>query len=210
MAGIAALLAATASASAATFEARVQSTSGEALGDAVVVAVPQFAHRMPAPKPASVEQSGKEFTPRVKVVMVGTPVSFPNRDETKHHVYSFSAAKKFEIELYKGTPGAPVTFDQPGEVILGCNIHDWMIGYLYVSESPHFAITDASGRAQITGLPPGNYIVRVWHPAALTADHQSARGVAVGEPGAQATWQLRVRPEERIRRAPAAGGSTYR
>jgi plastocyanin len=194
----------------ANFDVRVEGASGEGIADAVVVAVPRFAYRTPAPKPAIFEQSGKEFTPRVKVVMVGTPVSFPNRDDVKHHVYSFSQTKKFEIELYKGTPASPVVFDQPGEVVLGCNIHDWMAGYIYVSESPFFASTDAAGHARISGLPPGNYSVRVWHPAALTGEHQTQRDVVIGEPGAQAAWKLRVRPEERIRRAPAAGGGAYR
>ncbi len=66
--------------------------------------------------------------------------------------------------MYKDKPPGPVIFDKPGVVILGCNIHDWMVAYVYVADTPHFAKTGADGRAVLTGLPPGSYLVRVWHP----------------------------------------------
>src|SRR5207244_3930054 len=108
-------------------------------------------------------------------VLVGSPVSFPNRDDVRHHVYSFSPAKRFDLPLYVGTPAKPVVFDTPGVVIIGCNIHDWMVGYIYVSESPYFATTDADGRADLTGLPPGRYTARVWHPQLAGADDATRR-----------------------------------
>lgn len=82
-------------------------------------------------------------------VYVGTRVTFPNRDNIRHHVYSFSSAKKFELPLYIGTPAAPVVFDKPGVVALGCNIHDWMLAYIYVLTTPHFAKTAADGKARL-------------------------------------------------------------
>ena len=83
-----------------------------------------------------VDQINLEFVPHVKPVVVGSPVYFPNKDDVRHHVYSFSPAKRFELPLYSGTPAAPVVFDRPGIVAIGCNIHDWMLGYIYVAETP--------------------------------------------------------------------------
>lgn len=78
-------------------------------------------------------------------------------------MYSFSAPKPFEIKLYVGTPVDPIVFDKPGEVVLGCNIHDHMLAYVYVVESPWFGKTGADGALRITGIPAGDYEVRLWH-----------------------------------------------
>ena len=204
------LLGAATLAPAATLEAMVADEAGQPMADAVVVAVPRFAHRAPPPRPEIVEQVGKEFVPRINVVLAGTAVSFPNRDEVKHHVYSFSLAKKFEIQLYQGTPASPVVLDRPGLVVLGCNIHDWMAAYIYVSESPFFAKTDAGGRARLLNLPAGAYDVRVWHPASQAAETETRRGMTISEPSAHVAWQIKSRAEARIRRAPVAGSGGYR
>ena len=93
----------------------------------------------------------------------GTSVNFPNRDQIRHHVYSFSPAKTFEIPLYAGMPEKLIDFDRPGEVVLGCNIHDWMKAYVFVVDTPYFAVTDGAGEAELA-LPVGDYRVEVWHP----------------------------------------------
>src|SRR6266545_7217438 len=159
-------------AQAQTAEISVTITDDQGLhvADAVVVAVPaDGGARPPAkagerPRAGVVDQVDKEFTPKVTAVLVGTAVTFPNHDDVRHQVYSFSPAKRFELPLYAGVPAGPVVFDKPGVVVLGCNIHDWMIGYIYVSESPWFAKTGKDGKAILTELPPRAYIVRVWHP----------------------------------------------
>jgi hypothetical protein len=102
--------------------------------------------------------------PYVTVIQTGTTVTFPNRDPILHHVYSFSPAKPFEIKLYTGKSPVEVVFDKPGVVTLGCNIHDWMIGYIAVVPTPWFAKTDAAGTAIIRDLPPGAYDIQAWHP----------------------------------------------
>lgn len=111
----------------------------------------------------SIEQIGKEFVPLVSVVQTGTMVNFPNRDTVRHHVYSFSSAKSFELKLYSGVPAKPVLFDKPGEVVLGCNIHDNMIAYLLVVDTPFFGKSDDKGRAKLDGLPAGDYDVSMWY-----------------------------------------------
>ncbi|MFY2765178.1 methylamine utilization protein [Arenimonas sp. MALMAid1274] len=111
---------------------------------------------------AVMDQRNSAFEPGVLAVQVGTRVSFPNSDTVQHQVYSFSAPKPFELPLYSGTPQAPVLFDRPGVVVVGCNIHDWMIGYIVVLETPYFGKTDAQGRVAVAA-PPGKYRLRVWH-----------------------------------------------
>ena len=190
---------------AADLHAVVRDQKGEPVADAVVVAVPEVAQARPArPKLEQVEQIGEEFVPKVKAILVGSPVSFPNRDSVRHHVYSFSAAKRFDLPLYVGTPAKPVVFETPGVVTLGCNIHDWMIGYIYISESPYFATTGKDGSASINGMPSGTYTVRVWHPQLVDAEETTRRKL---DPGAteDMEWRVALKPEVRIRRAPAAG-----
>lgn len=113
-----------------------------------------------------VEQRGQEFRPGAIIIQQGDQVSFPNLDRTRHHIYSFSEARPFEIELYSGTPAEPIRFDRPGVVTLGCNIHDWMYGIIYVSPTPHAALTDARGMAHLELPAPGRYEVEIWHPRA--------------------------------------------
>lgn len=195
--------------------ALVRDKAGKEVMDAVVVALP--AHK--ALKSASnagvtatviVDQVKKEFVPYVLPIQIGTAVNFPNKDNIRHHVYSFSPAKTFELPLYKGTPAAPVVFDKAGPVVLGCNIHDWMISYVYVSESPYFAKTGADGKVALTDLPPGNYTVRVWHPRLEGKEDATEQKVTIPRTGAvESVWDIGLTPEFRIRRAPIPGQGSY-
>ena len=108
-------------------------------------------------------QRDKAFAPTLLVVQTGTPVSFPNFDTVRHHVYSFSPTKPFELKLYAGTPVAPVVFDRAGTATLGCNIHDRMLGYIHVVETPYFGQTDGQGRV-VLDLPEGHHRLKVWTP----------------------------------------------
>ncbi len=183
------------------------------VADAVVVAVPLDGNlRLPRP-PATevVDQVDKEFLPKVKPILVGSAVTFPNHDNVRHHVYSFSAAKRFELPLYAGVPARPVLFDKPGVVVLGCNIHDWMIGYIYVSDSPYYAKTDAQGHALLTDLPPRAYAVRVWHPQLAVSEDATRMTVEATHAGRfEQRWTLALKPELRVRRAPTPQrGNSY-
>ena len=191
-------------AQAAQIAATVDDDNGRPVPDAVVVAVPvDGLQALPERVPTSVvDQVDKEFVPKVLAVRVGTSVTFPNHDNVRHHVYSFSAAKRFELPLYAGVPAEPVIFDKPGVVVLGCNIHDWMIGYVYVSESPYFAKTQANGRALID-LPPHAYVVRVWHPQLDGDEKATSRTVDVVRSGkVDVVLKVKLKPEVRVRRAP--------
>jgi plastocyanin len=111
---------------------------------------------------AVLDQRDAAFVPGVLPVGVGTRVAFPNSDNTLHHVYSFSPAKRFELPLYSGRQAEPVEFDRAGVVTLGCNIHDWMVAHVVVLDTPYFARTGADGSARIRA-PAGDYRLRVWH-----------------------------------------------
>ncbi|MCZ6659719.1 MAG: methylamine utilization protein [Gammaproteobacteria bacterium] len=136
------------------------------LHGAVVSFQPMDTERAPRRESHSVsmEQINRQFRPFILPVPVNTPVLFPNLDETAHHVYSFSKIRRFELPLYKGELPDPITFANPGVVPLGCNIHDWMIGYIVVVDSPYFMQIDGD-RGTIETIPPGRYEVQVWHPA---------------------------------------------
>jgi plastocyanin len=184
--------------------ATVVDAKGNPVSDAVVVAVPaDGAMRLPTRRDAVIDQVDKEFTPKVNAILVGTPVVFPNHDNVRHQVYSFSPAKRFELPLYAGVPAQPVVFDAPGIVVLGCNIHDWMVGYIYVSESPYFAKTGADGKAVIAELPARSYLVRVWHPQLEGGEAATRQRVDLTtQRRADVEWTLKLKPEVRVRRSP--------
>lgn len=155
---------------AAKISVPVKDQAGQPVADAVVYAniISGTAPNRPK-REISVEQIDKEFVPLVSVIQTGTLVNFPNRDKVRHHVYSFSPAKTFEIKLYSGVPGKPILFDKPGEVVLGCNIHDTMLAYMLVVDTPIFAKTDKRGVALLDGLSAGEYEVHMWYPGTATS-----------------------------------------
>lgn len=116
---------------------------------------------------ANVDQKNKQFWPFVSVIQVGTSVNFPNKDSVRHHVYSFSPAKVFELKLYSGVPSKPVVFDKAGTVVLGCNIHDTMLAYIHIVDTPYFGKTDLNGTVKLTDLPNGQHTLKVWHYATV-------------------------------------------
>jgi plastocyanin len=190
-----------------SIEAVVTDQTGKPLPDAVVSLMP-LGGPPPVlrPTPAVMDQVNKEFVPSMLTVVVGTAVSFPNRDNIRHHVYSFSPAKKFELPLYIGTPSAPVVFDKPGPVALGCNIHDWMVAYIYVVATPHFVKTTADGKAHLEGLPAGPYEARVWHPR-LRGEAMTKPITLSDDDEGHITFALSLKPESRPapRREPYEG-----
>jgi plastocyanin len=109
------------------------------------------------------DQVNTQFLPHILAIQKDTQVRFPNSDSIKHHVYSFSQAKTFELQLYKELQADPLLFSNLGVVELGCNIHDWMLGYIFVVDTPYFGKTDIQGKV-VLELPDGEYQLDVWHP----------------------------------------------
>lgn len=158
---------------AAQLEVSVNDAAGKPLMDAVAYLVPAAPGKLPAAQNIEIDQKDRMFQPAVSVIQVGGLVAFPNSDNIRHQVYSFSPAKKFNLKLYSGRQSEPVQFDTPGAVVMGCNIHDQMVAWLLVVDSAWFGKTDRSGRALITRIPDGKYTLKLWHPG------QHAEGSAV-------------------------------
>jgi plastocyanin len=148
---------------AATISVRVQDARGGTVDDAVVYAVPEGRQLPLARRTAVMDQKNRMFIPHVLPVQTGTSVNFPNSDDVRHHVYSFSPAKTFQLPLYKGTPSNPEVFDRAGVVTLCCNIHDQMSAFIIVVDTPFFAKT-VNGVAELEGVDAGRYTVRIWYP----------------------------------------------
>jgi len=144
---------------------RVTNDAGQPVANAAVSVFVKGTKATAAPGTiADMGQKNKAFVPTLRVIQTGSLVNFPNFDTVRHHVYSFSAIKPFEIKLYAGTPADPVLFDKPGTATLGCNIHDRMLGYIHVVDTPYFGVTDAQGEVTVD-LPRGEHRVRVWMPS---------------------------------------------
>ena len=154
---------------------------GQPLKNAVVEVVSEAGNKSSQPLPVLImDQVDKQFSPTLLIAQQGQQVNFPNSDNIRHHVYSFSDAKPFQLKLYSGQPESPITFENQGVVVLGCNIHDSMLGYIYVAKSAHVYQTDEQGNVQLNGLTlPAQ--LSLWHslqqialeetqPLALTAN----------------------------------------
>lgn len=150
-------------ASAAILNVQVVDGSGKPLRDAAVYAEPLLPASPGHAREAEIEQKSRKFMPLMTIVQTGAQISFPNNDTVRHHVYSFSPTKPFELKLYSGMPGSPILFDKPGTVVIGCNIHDQMVAYIQVVSTPYFAKSDDAGQARIADLPAGKYRLKAWH-----------------------------------------------
>jgi plastocyanin len=177
---------------AATIEVRATAVDGSPLADAVVAAYPLDGAALPEKSPGRMDQKDRRFTPQVLAVQRGSDVVFPNSDTVSHHVYSFSPANRFEIFLARGDAPKSVHFDRPGIVTLGCNLHDWMLGYVAVVDTPYFAVSGADGEVTLEELPPGAYRVEVWHPRATDERGALERRAELATTDATELWELRL------------------
>lgn len=176
---------------AATAEVQLLQQDGKPVPEAVLVVYALDGRALPAPAPAVMDQRDRRFVPRVLPVQTGAAVTFPNSDNVSHHVYSFSPPKRFQLYLTKGGPPQSVVFERAGVETLGCNLHDWMLGYILVVDTPYFAVTDEHGRARVSGLAAGAYRLEVWHPRFPDPKARFGREVTLQE-GKPETWELRL------------------
>ena len=208
--GLACVLFTSCSVGAADFQAHLVDGQGQPLEGAVVTLQGPTGAPMPA-QTAIMDQVQKQFQPSVLAVHTSTRVTFPNSDNIRHQVYSFSPAKRFELRLYEGTPSEPITFDKPGVVVLGCNIHDWMVGYIYVTDDPWFAVSDAKGALSLN-LPAGHYTVTLWHPKSPDLLPQQGGELNLTDKGAKQQFALNVTGlgDSQAAPAPSAFGDAFK
>src|SRR5438874_7231693 len=177
---------------AAPLAVRVVDSTGRPVRDAVVTLYPSAGARAPHPGGRYVvAQQNLQFRPFLSIVPVGADVSFPNFDPTKHHVYSFSPAKRFELKLFAKDQSRTVHFDKAGVVALGCNIHDGMSAFIVVTDSAWTARTNAQGLASFGDAPNAPARVTVWHPY-LRAPNVIQQAIAAGQ--RSASFSVRLRP----------------
>ena len=159
---------------AATLQVEVQDRSGQPLDDVVVtishdhLRVSASATKGAVGHSFVMDQLNLRFVPQVLVVPVNANVNFPNSDSVSHQVYSFSKAKSFQLPLYKGKTHAPISFTKPGLIVLGCNIHDDMVGYIYVTDASWSGQTDSNGHLLVPDIEKGKLVITIWSP--LIAD----------------------------------------
>jgi plastocyanin len=189
------LAAAPTAAMAANVDITVRSADGAPVKDAVVLIDSPKARPGPIhfDWPYEVAQQNISFQPHVLIVPVGATVTFPNRDKVRHHVYSASRVAKFDFKLYGHDETRSQLFDKPGAVALGCNIHDVMSGFIYVTTTPYAMRTDANGHAVIANVPAGGATLRVWHPMQRMPNNEMSQAITVPPNGLTSTVTLRVR-----------------
>ena len=151
---------------AAGLTVEVRTRTGSPVADAVVSLYPggHPAALGGTPRAYQIAQRDLQFSPFVLVVPAGSQVSFPNFDNVRHHVYSFSPVRRFELRLFARQQSRSVLFDRAGIVPIGCNIHDGMIAFVHVADTGLATKTDGLGRAVFAEVPAGAVLARVWHP----------------------------------------------
>jgi plastocyanin len=179
---------------AAPLTVRVVDASGRPVRDAVVTLHPAGGAARQA-RPAArfvISQQNMQFHPFLTIVPLGSDVSFPNFDNTKHHVYSFSPAKRFELKLFAKDQSRTVHFDKAGVVALGCNIHDQMSAFIMVTDSWWTARTNGQGVVTFADAPNAPGHVTVWHPYLRAPGGEVEEAVAPTQ--RSASFQVRLRP----------------
>jgi len=181
---------------AGTLAVRVVGSDGKAVADAVISLDPASG-QAPALRiqgKYEVTQKDTQFHPFISVVPVGATVSFPNFDPFRHHVYSFSPAKRFELKLFAKDQTRSVTFDKAGVIAVGCNIHDSMSAFIYVTDSIWTARTDANGNAVLRDVPAQAMKLTVWHPYLSAPGSQITEALPASGSDRSKTMSVKLRP----------------
>jgi plastocyanin len=133
-----------------------------------------------APQVAKMDQKGMVFTPRVLPIAKGWTVEFANSDPVAHSVFTLDG-EKYDLGTWPKGEVRKYTFAKTGVYRQLCKVHDDMLAFIVVLDTPWFAVSDKTGQFSLRGLPAGKYTLGVWHEKLGAADVQvelSAAGVA--------------------------------
>ena len=196
---------------AGTFLGVAGDRDGQALTH-VVVSLKPIGRAAPASpvQEITVTQENATFKPYISVIRMGSSVVFANRDNMEHHIKSFSSSKPFEIAVHKpGDMPPPIRFDKEGAVVAYCILHDWMRAYIYVADTPWYAVTaQTTGIARIENVPAGEYEATAWHPDLGQYKPPLTQKVTVSATGtSEVTFKFELKPKA-LRQAPKNFGST--
>jgi plastocyanin len=184
------LMLAVIAADAAELDVTVTDRYGRPVPNVAVFVQPDSNIRLPAPtKLAVMNLLDTQFVPQLLVVQVGTRGLFPNSDSVAHHVYSFSAPNNFVLPMFKGHMTPQVEFDDAGVVTIGCDLHDHMVGYILVVDSPAFGTTGPDGRTRLIADNPDGLSVSIWSPRIRPDDENLRQTVKAGR-SARLTFSL--------------------
>lgn len=174
----------------------VADAQGNPVSDAVITLIaagtPAASAALPAPETRYVDQRDERFIPYVQIFHPGDKVVFRNSDTTRHQVYSFSKIRKFELVLRPGESSPPLELDNTGIAAVGCNIHDDMVTYLFVTSAAHAVMSDGTGAARMENLSPGQYTVNIWHPQFHPGHQEPTRSVSISSGSATTALSFRL------------------
>ena len=193
---------------AADIQIQVVDKKGKAVADAFVELVAKDGSNRAKPKSLIIDQVDKEFKPMVSVAPAGSTVQFPNSDNIQHQIYSFSKTKKFDLPLFSKNESKKVVFSTAGIVNMGCNIHDWMLAYLYVYESRFLQKSSTAGIASFSNLPAGSYALRIWSPR-LRNTQQAIQVDLQLQDGSNPTSRQQLNVRKKIRKKPRIEDDEY-
>lgn len=188
---------------------RVVDDKHEPLADAVVYLTSDRPFTPPKDSNFEIEQKNKAFLPFVTIMPTGSRASFPNRDGIGHHVYSFSPAKNFQLPLSEHESTETITFDKPGVVTVGCNIHDWMVAYIYVVDTNFYGKTDSNGLAVIKDLPAGDFLIHVTHPGMKSPQPVTGKIKLTADDTGRQEFSLAIKPRYFWQPAPRMHEEVY-
>jgi plastocyanin len=191
---------------AANVPVRITDQNGDPAANAVIVLsndMTAAGRLLPGQLPTSklVDQRNETFIPHVTVIPRNGEVSFANTDAPLHQVYSFSPVKQFELSLAPGETSTGIVFDRVGVAAIGCNIHDHMIAYIFVTDSPWTVITDENGQANVSDVPAGTYNAEIWHPRIPPATETPNSRLIIGDAGARLEISIDLLPDRNEHRA---------
>lgn len=137
-----------------------------------------------------IAMQSRQFSPRVRVVTVGSSVEFPNQDPFSHNIFSNAAGASFDLGTYGRGVSKSAEYKKPGAFPVYCNIHSRMSGFVVVVNTPYRTQAGLDGRYQIMGVPAGKYTVHVWHERAPEVTKDIVVG-AGGQSGVDAQLDAR-------------------